>query len=189
MLLGAVRSLAAAVDARDPYTQSHSANVAQLVVGFTRHLSMDEEAAELLRSAAQLHDVGKIGVPDAILRKPSSLTQVEFETIRQHPELGCRILDATEQGEILPWIRAHHERWDGEGYPDGLEGTTIPYEARIMALCDSFDAMTSNRPYRRGRALDDAIDELRRCAGAQFDPDLTERFIDYILASRTPIVP
>lgn len=175
--LASVRALAAAVDARDPVTEHHSRNVSSFAVQLAREVGLDHEKVQLLEMAALLHDVGKIGLPDSILRKPGPLSQREWEQMHRHPVLGVQILASTRFDEILPWIRSHHERWDGAGYPDGLAGESIPVEARILALCDAFDAMTSERPYRRSLSHAAALQEIDLNLGAQFDPSLGEAFI------------
>jgi len=182
--LAAVRALAAAVDARDSATQYHSRNVAALAVRVAQSLELSHDTTRLLEVAALLHDVGKIGVADAILRKRGALTAVERRDIEEHPVLGERILASNRFDEILPWVRGHHERWDGTGYPDGLAGEDIPLEARILALCDAYDAMTSERPYRNALTPDAAIQELDLCIGTQFDPVLADVFIRMISGIR-----
>jgi hypothetical protein len=183
-----VETLAAAVDARDPYTQDHSVNVARLAVLVAKRMGMSEERVALLGAAAQLHDVGKIGVPDSVLRKPSRLTDKEYALIQEHPALGVRILAASARKEMLPWIHQHHEWLDGRGYPQGLSGDDICLEARILSACDAYDAITTDRPYRSGAPVDKAIAELRRHAGTQFDSAVVEHLVsalgDYELARR-----
>jgi len=176
-----IEALAAAVDARDPYTRYHSMNVADLSCSLGRACGLTDERVEKLHSAALLHDIGKIGVPDAILRKPAPLTDEEFAVIREHPALGVKIIGGAIDAEMLSWIESHHERWDGAGYPNGLATESIPFEARILTLCDAYDAMTSDRPYRSASSITEAIDELRRCAGTQFDPELMPAFEDVLL--------
>lgn len=175
-----VQLLASAVDARDPYTQQHSRRVAALAVGFAQALGMSEDHLERLRIAALLHDVGKIGVPDAVLRKPDRLDEAEYRQVKEHPHLAVRILQAIPHADILPWIRCHHERWDGRGYPDGLAAEDIPVEARILAICDAYDAMTSSRPYRPAMLTAEALAEIDANAGTQFDADLAELFVIFI---------
>jgi len=180
--LSTVRALAAAVDARDPLTQYHSRNVAVLTVMLARELGLDEDKTRMLEVAALLHDIGKIGVADAVLRKRGALTATERRHVREHPALGERILASTHLHEILPWVRHHHERWDGNGYPDGLTAGEIPYEARLLAVCDAYDAMTSDRPYRSALSSSAALQELDLCIGTQFDPAVAETFIRMISA-------
>lgn len=175
--LGTVRALAAAVDARDPLTQFHSRNVAVLSVMLAEEAELDEEKRQLIEVAALLHDVGKIGISDRVLRKRGPLNASELRHIREHPGLGEKILRSTQLEEILPWVRHHHERWDGAGYPDGLAGEAIPLEARLLCICDAYDAMTSGRPYRAALSSTAALQELDLCIGTQFDPLLTEAFI------------
>ncbi len=178
-----VESLAAAVDARDPDTRYHSANVAKLAQGLGEALGLTDEHVRLIYSAAQLHDVGKIGIPDSILLKPGRLDEAERMKIEEHPSLGTRILQASTRPEMLQWIESHHERWDGKGYPAGTVGPDIPLEGRVLAICDAYDAMTSDRPYKRAMTVAETVDEMRRCAGTQFDPDLVETFIDVLIGT------
>lgn len=175
--LGAVRALAAAVDARDRATQDHSRRVAELAVGVARELGLDEQRVRLIESAATVHDVGKIGVPDDILQKPGPLSQAEWAVVREHPALGERILGFTARRMMLPWVRHHHERWDGTGYPDGLRAIAIPLEARILSVCDAYQSMTSERPYRHALSADAAAAELVAGTGSQFDPAVVEVFL------------
>lgn len=173
-----VQLLACAVDARDPYTQQHSRRVAALAVHFAQSLGLDDEHVCRIETAALLHDVGKIGVADAVLRKSAGLTDREYRQVKEHPRLAARILSAIPRREILPWITSHHERWDGEGYPDGLAAEDIPLEARILSICDAYDAMTSARPYRPPMPTEDALDELLANAGTQFDAALAHSFVN-----------
>ena len=177
----AVRSLAAAVDARDPYTCGHSERVAGYAVQIGDSIGVTTDMADALRIAGMLHDLGKIGIPDPILSKRGSLTNDERDSIRKHPALGGNILRRTPQLDlVLPAVLFHHERWDGAGYPNGLKGEEIPLIARIMGVADAFDAMTSERPYRRAMSVDDSLSELRAGAGKQFDPELVEVFISAV---------
>lgn len=172
--LNTVQALAAAVDARDHYTQFHSRHVASLAVSLAQKLKLEKQRVKYIEIAAILHDVGKIGIPDKILNKKGALTESERKQIETHPELGQRILASTTVKEILPWVISHHERWDGKGYPKGLKGPDIPLEARILGVCDAYDAMISDRPYRQGLTRAAALEEIQREAGKQFDPQLVE---------------
>jgi HD-GYP domain-containing protein (c-di-GMP phosphodiesterase class II) len=179
-LLRTVRTLAAAVDARDACTHSHSRNVATFSVALARHIGLPEERVRRIEMAALLHDVGKIGIRDSVLTKKDDLDRFEFEMVREHPVLGEKILRSTAAQDILPWVLHHHERWDGNGYPAGLAGNSIPFEARIIALCDAYDAMRSDRPYREGISEAGALLELATTAGGQFDPELTRAFMEVV---------
>ena len=168
--LSAIRALAAALDARDPYTAGHSERVSALSVEIGREMQLGEDDLSVLRLGALLHDIGKIGVPDEILRKPSGLTPEEFELIRAHPVIGARILRTIPfLAGHLPIVELHHERPDGRGYPFGLAGDAIPLTARIVHVADAYDAITSARAYRPARLPNDAIAELKRHAGTDFD--------------------
>ncbi|MEW6583656.1 MAG: diguanylate cyclase, partial [Actinomycetota bacterium] len=169
-VLNGIRLLARAVDARDPSTQRHSERVAEIAVRVATALGWNAEQVASLHEAALIHDVGKIGVPDAILRKAGPLTDEEFAQVRQHAALGAGIVAGIVSVEQEDWIRHHHERIDGGGYPDGLRGPAISQGARILALADAWDVMTSERPYKLARPLEDALDECRRQAGFQFCP-------------------
>lgn len=166
-----VRSLAAAVDVRDRYTHSHSRLVSELAAATARRLGLKGPEVARIKIGALLHDVGKIGVPDAVLSKEGSLTPEEWDTIRQHPVLGKTIIEqAPELKEVVPLVLYHQERFDGSGYPARMAGEDIPLGARIIAAADAYHAIRSDRPYRPGRAHADALQELRRCSGSQFDP-------------------
>ncbi|HUQ86986.1 MAG TPA: HD domain-containing phosphohydrolase [Vicinamibacterales bacterium] len=176
--LGAVRALAAALDARDPYTAGHSERVSIFAVAIGEELKLEWDAMETLRLGALLHDIGKIGVPDEVLRKSGALTAAEFETIKTHPTAGARILRSIPfLAPHIPIVELHHERPDGLGYPYGLKGDDIPLAARIVHVADAFDAMTSARAYRSGRIPVEAIAELRRCVGSDFDGPSVEALI------------
>jgi len=181
--LDTVQALAAAVDARDPYTKNHSRHVASLAVLLAERVGLDAKKVKLIEIAALLHDIGKIGIPDKILRKRGGLTAKEREQIKEHPLISEKIISATTLKEILPWILAHHERWDGKGYPQGLKAHEIPLEARILAICDTYDAMTSKRPYRPALPIDLALKELEKAKGKQLDPNLTEIFSQLVAES------
>ncbi len=164
-------ALARAVDAKDSYTRSHCETVAELCVLIASELGLDAERVARIRIAGLLHDVGKIGISDAILQKPAALTAEEAAIMRTHPDLGAHIVSAAELYEEAGWILHHHERLDGRGYPDGLRGDDVPLESRIIMVADAFEAMTSDRPYRPRRPVEEAIEELGRHCGTQFDPD------------------
>ncbi|MBI4886745.1 MAG: HD domain-containing protein [Acidobacteria bacterium] len=169
--VGAIRALAAALDARDPYTAGHSDRVSALAVRIGREMRMRDDDLDVLRLGALLHDIGKIGLRDDVLRKPGALTAEEFEQIKRHPALGARILrQVAFLAPHLPIVELHHERPDGQGYPFGLRGDDIPLPARIVHVADAFDAMTSARAYRPARGAAEALAELQRYAGTQFDP-------------------
>ena len=170
-------SLALAVDAKDAYTQSHSQTVANLCAAIVEELGFDARRLQRIRIAGLLHDVGKIGIPDAILRKPAKLTPPEYELMKTHAALGADIVLAAEMPQRAEWIRHHHERIDGDGYPDGLVGEEIPLESRVIHVADAFEAMTSDRPYRKGLGEHYAIEELRRNAGTQFDRYVVDAFL------------
>ncbi|WP_322907619.1 HD-GYP domain-containing protein [Paenibacillus campi] len=175
-------TLAAALDARDPYTAGHSQRVAKYAVEIGRRAGLCEYDIDQLRKTALLHDIGKIGVKDAVLLKDGKLTDEEFDQIKKHPAMGESILRQVEPADAmrpyLPGVRSHHERFDGKGYPDGLKGNSIPLFGRIIAVADAFDAMTSDRPYRQGMPKERAIAILEEGRGTQWDPQLATLFID-----------
>jgi putative nucleotidyltransferase with HDIG domain len=182
--VGAIRALAAALDARDPYTAGHSERVSALSVLIARHMHLNEADVDIIRLGALLHDIGKIGVSDHVLRKPGPLSADEFEQIRRHPGLGARILRKVPFLEPhLGIVELHHERPDGKGYPFGLLGDHIPLEARIVHVADAFDAMTSARAYRPARAASVALVELQRYSGSQFDPATVDALRTALAAS------
>jgi putative nucleotidyltransferase with HDIG domain len=171
-------ALSSALDVRDTETEGHARRVVRYMELIAEGLHVPVEQHATLRRGALLHDIGKIGVPDHILRKPGPLTENEWFTMKTHPDLGAKIIaNVPFLQEVAIIIRAHHERWDGNGYPEGLAGEQIPLGARIFAVADSFDAMTSDRPYRRGRDLDEALAEIERCSRTQFDPEVVTAFL------------
>jgi HD-GYP domain-containing protein (c-di-GMP phosphodiesterase class II) len=179
MFMGTLRSLVNAIDAKDTYTCGHSERVAWLGRALARQAGLPEETCHRVYLAGLLHDVGKIGIPEAVLCKPGRLTDEEFEIIKAHPRIGARIVgDISQMSDLIPGVLYHHERYDGRGYPDGLAGERIPLFGRLLCLADSFDAMSSSRTYRRALPLDQVLEEVRRCAGTQFDPDFARVFVD-----------
>jgi putative two-component system response regulator len=179
LFLQGVQMLARALEAKDAYTRGHSMRVSQYAVATAARLGFSGQGLEGIRLGGELHDIGKIGTREAVLHKPTSLTPEEFRQITEHPALGERMLSplAHESPDVLKIVRSHHERLDGRGFPDGLRGDKIPIEARIVAVADSFDAMTTRRPYREARPPAEAMGELRKVAGTQLDPDAVEAFI------------
>ena len=173
-----IQTLAGAIDARDPYTHGHSMRVTDYSVELARSAGFDDPQVELVRRGCLVHDIGKIGVADHILRKPGPLDPDEWASMRRHPSIGHEMLRPLNWApEVLQIVRSHHERWDGRGYPDRLSGEKIPQLARLVAVCDTLDAMTSNRPYRPGFSFDDAAREIRANSGSQFDPAMVAAFI------------
>ena len=183
----AAASLAKAVDARDTYTGSHSTRVAELSSWIAHRLGFDQEHIELTRLAASLHDLGKLAIPEEILRKPGPLTDAERLVLQRHPEIGYRMLESLGVDPIADWVLHHHERWDGTGYPERLRGEEIPLGARIIFVADAYDAMTSERAYRGRLTPREAIEELEHCSGTQFDPAIVAAFAQE-LRDRTPAV-
>lgn len=178
LMMGLLHSLTSAVDAKDSYTCGHSERVALLSRHLAAEIGLPDVEVEQIYMAGLLHDVGKIGVPESVLQKTGRLTNEEFDQMKKHPEIGARILADVKQIKVLiPGVLYHHERYDGRGYPTGLAGTAIPLMGRIICLADCFDAMTSNRTYRKALPLEVALTEIRRCAGTQFDPTLAEAFL------------
>ena len=196
MSLATVRALANAIDAKDAYTRGHSERVALLAAQMATAAGHDPAAVERYRVAGLVHDVGKIGVPEAVLCKPGRLTDDEFRQIQRHPTIGTVILqDVPALADVMAGVLHHHERFDGRGYPAGLRATDIPLVARTLALADTFDAMSSNRSYRAALPRDQVLAEIAKNAGAQFDPELAATFVqldfapfdEQLAAARGPI--
>ncbi len=191
--LGGVQALAEALEAKDPYTHGHSVRVSRYATAIAHRLGLPQHVIRAVTLGGRLHDIGKIGVREAILTKPARLTPVEYAHVMTHPIVGWRILSAMviDQPELLNIVRSHHERLDGAGLPDGLLGDDIPLEARIVSVADSFDAMTSGRRYRDdgGKAVSEAIRELRRCAGTQFDAACVNAFVQAIESGDVTVLP
>jgi len=171
-------AMVTAVDNKDRYTRRHSEDVTEYALWIADELRLSEETMRIIRVGGLLHDVGKIGVPEEILHKPGRLTEEEFEILKHHPHLGALIVAGVPGMEnIIDAVRSHHERWDGKGYPDGLEGANIPFLGRLMAVADAFSAMTTSRPYRMGLELEEALREIVRNIGSQFDPTMSVAFL------------
>ena len=177
LFLGTIRALAAAVDEKDPYTRGHSDRVTKYSVIIARALDLDEKTVETISISALLHDVGKIGIDDKILKKPGFLTPEEFEIMKQHPVKGFNIMKTIEQmRNVLPGLRSHHEQWDGNGYPDRLKGDEIPLIARIIAVADTLDAMTTNRPYQQALTFQFAVEKINKNVGVKYDKNVVAAF-------------
>ncbi len=173
-------TLALALESKDPYSHGHSERVTDYALELARFLNLSEVDQVNIYRAAILHDIGKIGIPDAILNKPYALASEEWLIMKSHPERGetiCSKLNFAR--EILPIIRHHHERYDGKGYPDGLSGENIPFLARLVSIADTVDAITSSRPYRSAGTFEEVLEELQKCAGTQFDPVLVNAFVAF----------
>lgn len=183
--LETVRSLVAAIDAKDSYTKSHQERVVMFAMLLGAELGLSAREIGLLQQAAVLHDIGKIGVPEDILRKKERLTPEEFDIIKQHPVIGAEIISPVQfLSEVVPIVLHHHERFDGAGYPDGLKGAAIPLGARVLAVADAVDAMLSERPYAPAKPVAKVQEQLRLCSGTQFDPQLVKIALRIDLPSR-----
>ena len=181
MTLQSIHTIVKTIDAKDDYTKGHSQRVSYYSYVLARALGSDEEEANNVRVVALLHDIGKIGVPDAILNKRGSLTDEEFEIMKTHSEVGANILkDITYLPGLEIGALYHHERYDGTGYPKGLKGDEIPYVAKVICIADAYDAMSSNRVYRKRLPEDKILEEFEKCKGFQFDPKMTDTFINLI---------
>ena len=179
--LESIQTLRYTVEAKDTYTRGHSDRVSEISVLIGKHLNLSDQDLKTLQIGGLFHDIGKIGVPDSILLKEAKLTDDEYSEIKNHPSIGAHILStATIFKDIIPIVKHHHEKYDGTGYPSKLKGEDIPYLARIAAIADSFDAMTSKRTYRDCLPIETVISEFERCRGTQFDPNLTDVFLDIL---------
>jgi response regulator RpfG family c-di-GMP phosphodiesterase len=187
LFMASIQSLAEALEVKDPYTRGHSVRVSDYSVVIARELGLDGDMLRQVELGGHVHDIGKIGVREEVLNKPGKLSDAEYQHIMTHPVVGWRILAPLLRETIaaLNIVRSHHERFDGRGVPDRLAGTDIPLEARIVAAADAFDAMTSNRPYRRaGMSVDDAMREIIRCSGTQFDPAIVDALVRAVESGR-----
>ncbi|HYN36673.1 MAG TPA: HD-GYP domain-containing protein, partial [Actinomycetota bacterium] len=176
-----IEALVSALEARDPYTEAHAGRIRDTAIALSVAMQVPVEQRRAIRLGSILHDVGKIGVSDSILLKAGPLTDEEWVVMRSHPEIGEKMLQGIDfLTPALPIVRHHHERWDGNGYPDRLTKQEIPIGARIVAVCDSYDAMTTDRPYRKAMSIEEACDELKRCSETQFDPDCVDLLVDVV---------
>ena len=178
LFFSTIETLASAIDAKDHYTQGHSERVSKYSVIIAREMDMTEKELSDVKLSAMLHDIGKIGIPESILQKHSSLTDMEREFIYRHPVLGANILKPIKKlKDIIPGILHHHEKYNGSGYPDRLSADNIPLYAKVICVADSFDAMTSNRPYRKAFSHEESVQEIEKCIGSQFDPVCGDAFL------------
>ena len=178
LFLSSIRALAEAIDAKDPYTRGHSERVAAYSAAVAAEMGLPADEVERARLSALLHDVGKIGVDDRIIRKPTALTEEEFEAMKTHPIKGAAIMSAIPQlADVIPGMKYHHEKWTGGGYPEGLKGEQIPLQARIVSVADTFDAMTTTRPYQQAMEIGFVIERIRQLSGVRFDPTVTAAFL------------
>jgi methyl-accepting chemotaxis protein len=183
LFIETIRTLAAAIDAKDPYTRGHSERVSSYSIAIARHYGMSQEEIFRIRVSAILHDVGKLGIRDGILNKPGGLTDEEFAIMRRHAEIGAQIMSPIRMlNDAIPGIRNHHESWDGKGYPDRLKGEEIPLVARIIGVADTFDAMTTTRPYQKAMTLEYVIEKMKSMSGSRFDPKVVEAFLKAVAA-------
>ena len=190
LFISSIRAFAAAIDAKDPYTRGHSERVAAFSRTIARHLALKEEVLHRVWIGALLHDVGKIGIEDRILKKGGVLSAEEYEQMKLHPVIGAEILSPIEQlKEMLPSVRWHHEAWNGRGYPDGLKGEEIPLLARVVAVADCFDAITTSRPYQRAYAPAFAVETITKLAGSRFDAKVVTAFLKAFEAGEIQAAP
>jgi HD-GYP domain-containing protein (c-di-GMP phosphodiesterase class II) len=179
LFLGTVKSLAAAIDGKDPYTRGHSERVSRMSIAIAQRLGLSDEECEKIRISALLHDVGKIGIDDSILKKPAALTDEEYQIMKQHPQKGYKIMSQIPaMKEFLPGMYMHHEMVNGEGYPQGLKGDEIPLMGKVVAVADTFDAMTTDRPYQRAMKFEDAVARIQSFVGTRYDEKVVAAFTE-----------
>jgi putative nucleotidyltransferase with HDIG domain len=177
LFLGTVKGLAAAIDGKDPYTRGHSERVSRISVAIAQRLGLPDDECEKIRISALLHDVGKISIDDNILKKPAALTDEEYVIMKTHPQKGYKIMSQIQAlKEVLPGMYMHHEIVNGEGYPQGLKGDEIPLMAKIVAVADTFDAMTTDRPYQLAMKFEEAIKRIESFVGTRYDPGVVSAF-------------
>jgi HD-GYP domain-containing protein (c-di-GMP phosphodiesterase class II) len=184
LLISLIKSLTSALDARDPYTKGHSERVSKLSLLIGQSIGLENKQLEIIQQAALLHDVGKIGICDNVLLEPGPLDDEKWQVMKSHPEIGAKIIEQIEPRNFMHsvWegVMFHQEKYDGSGYPQHLKGADIPLVARIIAIADAYDAMTSDRPYRKGLHPQAALNEIRQCSGTHFDPDLADSFLSFV---------
>lgn len=187
-----ILGITCALEARDPHTSHHSSRVAEMTETICQYMNLPKEEKELYHISAHLHDIGKIGIPDSVLMKEGKLSQEEWDIMKSHSEKGGKILmNIPSFWEAAKIVRAHHERYDGKGYPDGLSGDQIPLGARIIAIADSIDAMLSDRPYRKGMSSEKCLAEIKKNRGIMYDPDITDQVVanwDELLRKRINVL-
>jgi putative two-component system response regulator len=182
LLMGVLHALTATIDAKDPYTCGHSNRVAIISKRLAESMGLPAQRVQQIYLAGLMHDIGKIGVPESVLCNPGRLTPQEYEAVKKHPALGAKILGGIRQlDDVIAGILYHHERLDGRGYPQGLYGDEVPLDARIIGLADCFDAMSSDRTYRKALPLEAVVNEVRKCAGTQFAPEVVAHLLDWDL--------
>ena len=176
-----VRTLMNALEAKDYLTEGHAERMTENAIKLGEHLKLETHTIDQITLLTKFHDIGKVGIPDDILKKPGALDEKEWKIMKTHTTIGQRISSVSaELKPISDLILLHHEKWDGSGYPMGLSGDAIPIECRILALVDAFDAMTNDRPYRKALSFDDAINEIIKCKGSHFDPELVDIFLEIL---------